>query len=108
MKPAQNQNQDANFAEDLQKPAPNRKLCGIKKSQVTVPNPSNAFIGHAIGLLLAEDVECIVIGADRAACHALIQAFNLKNGNATFSIPVAMVQTKDTHDHQHQGALGSE
>ena len=75
---------------------PPRKLTALAKTTITVPAPAGAFTGHAVGVLMAGGQEVILVASDRAACAALLEHFQVPGGLPSFSIPVAVVQQKDT------------
>jgi hypothetical protein len=74
---------------------PTQNVSKLAKARVTTLHECNAYLGHATGVLLAGDIECIVITADRESAQAFMDQFNTKPGDARFSAPIAMVQRKD-------------
>lgn len=74
---------------------PPRPLTALQKARVVALREANAYLGHATGVLLAGNIECIVITADRESAQAFMDQNNTTPGNARFSAPVAMVQLKD-------------
>lgn len=76
-----------------------RNLSALTKTRVTTTRVANAFTGYATGILIAGDIECIVITATREHAQAFMDRNNTVPGDAKFSAPVAMVQLKDVEDH---------
>lgn len=75
--------------------APAQNVSKLQKARVETTRQSNAFIGHATGVLLAGGIECIAITATREDAQAFMDHNNTTPGDARFSAPVAMVQRKD-------------
>lgn len=72
-----------------------RTVSQLQKARVTAIRECNAYLGHATGVLLAGNIECIVITATREDAQAFMDQNSTTPGDARFSTPVAMVQRKD-------------
>jgi|GEM_PF-4379351 len=77
------------------KPAPPQKTLKLQKARVSTTRVANAYLGRAVGVLLAGEVECIVIAASQEDAQLFMDTYNIQPGDARFSTSVAMVQQKD-------------
>lgn len=67
----------------------------LEKARVTTTRTANAYLGHAVGVLVAGQVECIVITATTGDAQAFMDHVGVTQGDARFSTSVAMIQRKD-------------
>lgn len=67
----------------------------FKRQTVELDKPAGALIGHAVGILMAGEIQCMLVSSSSEKCAELFKQFSGHHPDMQFSTPVAVIQQRD-------------